>query len=216
MEPQEKNKEFVPSLTVEPAEKEALLRQHAVVIWFTGLSGAGKTTLGVEVERELYSRGFLTQILDSDHVRLGLNRNLGYSVEDRNENIRRIAEVAKLFTLCGVVVINCFISPTNRMRQMAREIIGKEHFIEVFVDAPMEVCEARDVKGLYKKARRGEIHDFTGIDSPFEIPELPELVVDTQYHTVAESVREVLDYILPRISPGSALKRTNREIDKYA
>lgn len=181
-------------------EKETLLRQHSKVIWFTGLSGAGKTTLAKHLETELFSRGFLTQILDGDNIRSGINNNLGFSDSDRFENIRRIAEVSKLFLDCGVITINCFISPTEEIRSMARRIIGNEDFIEIFINAPLAVCEKRDVKGLYSKARRGEIRDFTGITSPFEVPGNIDLEIRTDLLTVEASVELALETILPRIS----------------
>jgi adenylylsulfate kinase len=181
-------------------EKEAILRQHARVIWMTGLSGAGKTTIAKNLERELYNMGFITQILDGDNIRSGINNNLGFSEADRYENIRRIAEVSKLFVHCGIITINCFISPTEEIRQMARQIIGDEDFIELFINAPLNVCETRDVKGLYSRARRGEIRDFTGITSPFEIPENIDLEIRTDLLSIDESVRLALDTILPRIS----------------
>ncbi len=181
-------------------EKETLLRQQSKVIWLTGLSGAGKTTLAKHLELELFNRGFLTQILDGDNIRSGINNNLGFSETDRYENIRRIAEVSKLFLDCGVVTINCFISPTEEIRDMARSIIGKEDFIEIFINAPLAVCEKRDVKGLYSKARRGEIRDFTGITSPFEVPENIDLEIRTDLLSVEASVELALKTILPRIS----------------
>ncbi len=180
-------------------QKEAMLRQHSKAIWLTGLSGAGKTTLGATLEKELYKRGYLTQVLDGDNIRSGINKNLKFTEEDRKENIRRIAEVNKLFINCGVITINCFISPTEEIRKMAKEIIGEDNFIEVYVNAPLEVCEQRDTKGLYKKARRGEIKNFTGIDAPFEPPKNPDIEVRTDLLTVEEAVKKLLDYILPKI-----------------
>ena len=165
----------------------------------TGLSGAGKTTLAKNLEERLYDLGFFSQILDGDIIRSGINNNLTFTDADRFENIRRIAEVSKLFVNSGIITINCFISPTNDIREMAKKIIGKDNFIEVFVNAPFEVCELRDVKGLYSKARRGEIPHFTGIDSPFENPENPDLVIDTNLETVTESVEKLLQFILPKI-----------------
>jgi len=159
---------------LERPEKEKLLGQKAKVIWLTGLSAAGKTTIGRDLEKELFKKGFLTQILDGDNIRSGINSNLGFSSEDRYENIRRISEVTKLFIDCGIICINSFITPTNDIRKMAKDIIGEDDFIEVFVNAPVEVCEQRDPKGLYKKAREGKIKDFTGIDAPFDIPENPD------------------------------------------
>lgn len=181
-------------------EKESLLRQQSKVIWFTGLSGAGKTTLAKHLEIELFNRGFLTQILDGDNIRSGINNNLGFSDSDRFENIRRIAEVSKLFLDCGVITINCFISPTEDIRKMARRIIGDDDFIEIFINAPLAVCEERDVKGLYSKARRGEIKDFTGITSPFEIPGSIDLEIRTDLLSVEASVELALKTILPRIT----------------
>ncbi len=181
------------------SDKEKLLNQHARVIWMTGLSGAGKTTVARHIEMELNKRGFLTQILDGDNVRSGINNNLGFSEEDRFENIRRISEVSKLFMNCGIICINSFISPTKKIRHMAIDIIGKENFIEVYVNAPLEVCEQRDVKGLYKKARKGEIKNFTGIDSPFEAPKAPQIELKTDIQSIEESVAKSLETILPII-----------------
>ena len=181
------------------SDKERLLDQHARVIWMTGLSGSGKTTIARNIEMELNKRGFLTQILDGDNVRTGINKNLGFSVEDRYENIRRISEVSKLFMNCGIICINSFISPTKEIRDMAKDIIGKEHFIEVYVNAPVEVCEERDVKGLYKKARKGEIKNFTGIDSPFDAPKKPAIELKTDELSIEESVAKSLAVILPII-----------------
>jgi adenylylsulfate kinase len=179
--------------------KEKKLQQRAKVIWFTGLSGAGKTTLAKYLEEELFTRNFLVQILDGDNIRTGINNNLSFSEEDREENIRRIAEVSKLFMNCGVVTINSFISPTEKMRQVALDIIGRENFIEVYVNAPLEICEKRDVKGLYARARRGEIKDFTGISSPFEYPEGLDLEIRTDLLTIEESVKKLLNFVLPKI-----------------
>ncbi len=179
--------------------KEKLLNQSARVIWFTGLSGSGKSTIAKGLENELYLLGYVTMVLDGDNVRTGINNNLGFSEEDRHENIRRIAEVAKLLMESGVIAICCFVSPTEEIRNLARGIVGKENFIEVFVDTPIEECEKRDVKGLYAKARRGEIKDFTGINAPFEVPARPELTVATRGKSIYESVRAVADYLLPII-----------------
>lgn len=181
------------------AEKEELLNQRAKVIWMTGLSGAGKTTLAKRLDEELYKRGYLSQILDGDNIRSGINNNLTFSEDDRHENIRRISEVSKLFLHCGIITINSFISPTEKIRNMAIDIIGKKNFIEVYVNAPIEVCEERDVKGLYKKARSGELKNFTGIDSPFETPEGIDVEVRTDILSVEESVNKILDFILPEI-----------------
>lgn len=182
------------------SEKEQLLKQKAKVLWMTGLSGSGKTTIAKVLERELHSRGFLTQLLDGDNIRSGINNNLGFSDSDRTENIRRIAEVSKLFANCGVITINCFVSPTEEVRKLAKEIIGEKNFIEVFINTPIEVCEARDVKGLYQKARAGKIKDFTGISAPFEEPKAAQIDVKTENKTVEESAEEVLNYLIPLIN----------------
>ena len=181
-------------------DKEKLLNQRAKVIWLTGLSGSGKTTLGVSLEHELHKRGFLTVLLDGDNVRAGLNRNLGFGLEDRLENIRRVAEVSKLFLNTGVITINCFITPTKAMRDMAKDIIGREDYIEIYVNAPLEVCEQRDIKGLYEKARKGLIKNFTGIDSPFEPPQNPDLEVRTDKLSPEESIQKILDFVIPQIT----------------
>ena len=165
----------------------------------TGLSGSGKTTVAKRVERYLHSQGILNQLLDGDNIRSGISNNLSFSQKDRTENIRRIAEVSKLFVNCGVVTLNCFISPTIEIREIAKEIIGAENFIEVYINASVETCENRDVKGLYKKAREGEIQDFTGISAPFEAPENPNIEINTSKLSIDQSVEKVLDYILPII-----------------
>ena len=181
------------------ADKESLLRQHSVMIWFTGLSGSGKSTIAMALERELHKRGLLCRILDGDNIRAGINNNLGFSEADRVENIRRIAEVSKLFIQTGIITIAAFISPSNEIREMAASIIGKEDFLEIYVNTPIEECERRDVKGLYAKARRGEIKDFTGVSAPFEVPLHPALSLDTSVLTVEESVNRLLDLILPKV-----------------
>ena len=180
-------------------DKEKLLNQHAIVVWMTGLSGAGKTTIASNIAKQLNKLGYLTQILDGDNIRTGINNNLGFSEQDRYENIRRISEVSKLFLDCGIVCINSFISPTNEIRNMAKEIIGEDNLFEVFVDSPIEVCEQRDIKGLYKKARAVKIKNFTGIDSPFEIPSNPSLVLNTSEKNVEVCVQELLEKLLPII-----------------
>ena len=180
------------------ADKEELLRQRGMMLWFTGLSGSGKSTVAIALERELHSRGLLCRILDGDNIRSGINNNLGFSAEDRVENIRRIAEVGRLFVDTGIITIAAFISPNNQLREMAAEIIGKDDFVEVFVSTPLEECEKRDVKGLYAKARRGEIKNFTGISAPFEAPEHPDIPLDTSKLPVEESVKILLDYVLPK------------------
>ena len=174
------------------ADKEALLGQKGMMIWFTGLSGSGKSTIALSLERELDKRGILCRILDGDNIRSGINRNLGFSEEDRVENIRRIAEVGKLFVDTGIVTIAAFISPTNQLREMAAGIIGKDDFREIYVSTPLSVCEQRDVKGLYARARRGEIKDFTGVSAPFEAPEHPALSLDTSKLSLEEAVNQVL------------------------
>lgn len=178
------------------ADKEALLHQRGVMIWFTGLSGSGKSTVALGVERELHARGILCRILDGDNIRAGINSNLGFSAEDRRENIRRIAEIGKLFVDTGIVTIAAFVSPTEEYRSLARDIIGAEDFKEVYVSTPLEECERRDVKGLYARARRGEVKDFTGISAPFEVPASPTLTIDTSVLPLEESVRRVARLIL--------------------
>ena len=173
-------------------DKEALLGQRGVMLWFTGLSGSGKSTVAVALERELHRRGRLCRILDGDNIRSGINANLGFSEADRKENIRRIAEVSKLFVDTGIITIAAFISPTEEMRQMAAEIIGRNDFKEIYISTPLEECERRDVKGLYAKARLGEIKNFTGISAPFEAPMNPDLSIDTSAVSLEESVRMLL------------------------
>lgn len=198
--PQDNNIHPVFDRILQRPDKQALLKQTSKVIWMTGLSGSGKTTIAIALEQELNKKGYLTQILDGDNIRTGINNNLGFTEEDRAENIRRISEVSKLFLNCGVITINCFVSPTNAIRQNARDIIGTDDFVEVFVNTPLEVCEQRDVKGLYKKARAGEIKNFTGIDAPFEAPVTPEVEVKTDQADVDACVKQILDYIEPLIA----------------
>ena len=176
-------------------DKESLLGQKGVMVWFTGLSGSGKSTVALGVERELHARGILCRILDGDNIRAGINNNLGFSEEDRKENIRRIAEIGKLFVHTGIVTLACFVSPTNDIREMAREIVGSDDFKEVYVSTPLEECERRDVKGLYARARRGEVKNFTGISAPFEAPLHPTLSIDTSKLSLEQSVNEVLKLI---------------------
>lgn len=180
-------------------DKENLLKQKSIVIWITGLSGSGKTTIAKGLELELHNKGYLTKLLDGDNVRTGINNNLSFTEADRKENIRRIAEVSKLFMLGGVILINCFISPTKEIRDQARLIIGGEDFFEIYVNTPLEVCEQRDEKGLYAKARAGIIKNFTGIDSPYEEPENPDVELKTNDLGVDECVQKILDKLLPRI-----------------
>ncbi|MEE4197946.1 MAG: adenylyl-sulfate kinase [Bacteroidales bacterium] len=180
-------------------DKEKLLNQHSLVIWITGLSGSGKTTIAKALEIELHHRGYLTKLLDGDNVRTGINNNLGFSEADRKENIRRIAEVSKLFKDGGVILINCFISPTHEIRNQAKNIIGEKDFFDIYVNTPLEVCEQRDIKGLYAKARAGIIKNFTGIDSPYEEPENPAVEIKTTEMSVEESMDKILKVLLPRI-----------------
>ena len=180
--------------------KEEILRQSAKVIWFTGLSGSGKTTLASNLEKELFFRRFFSQVLDGDNIRAGINNNLGFSEVDRLENIRRISEVSKLLINTGMITICSFISPTHQIREMARSIIGKDDFIEIFLNPPLEVCEKRDTKGLYKKARAGLIKDFTGISSPFEAPRHPDLEIDTSTTSIKDSVDQIFNTIIDRIT----------------
>lgn len=181
------------------SDKEQLLNQRGVMIWFTGLSGSGKSTLAIAMERELQKRGLLCRILDGDNIRSGINNNLGFSEADRMENIRRIAEIGKLFVDTGIITLAAFISPNNDMREMAANIIGKQDFMEIYISTPLEECERRDVKGLYAKARRGEIKNFTGISAPFEVPAHPALSLDTSKLSAEESVNKLLELILPKV-----------------
>lgn len=196
-----KSKNIHPFNYLLPREsKEQLLNQSAKVFWFTGLSGSGKSTIAKGLEEELHAKGFFSVVLDGDNVRAGINKNLGFSNEDRIENIRRIAETAKLFLQNGIIVICCFVSPTEEIRSLARTIIGSEDFKEIFVNTPIEECEKRDVKGLYAKARNGEIKDFTGVNAPFEVPVKSDLEILTSNKSVEENVNEVMSFILPEIS----------------
>jgi len=180
--------------------KEEILRQSAKVIWFTGLSGSGKTTLASNLEKELFFRRFFCQVLDGDNIRSGINNNLGFSEEDRLENIRRIAEVSKLLIDTGMITICSFISPTKEIRHKARNIIGENDFIEIFLNPPLEICEQRDTKGLYKKARAGEIKDFTGISSTVESPKHPDLEIDTSVISIKDAVELIFNVIIDRIT----------------
>lgn len=177
-------------------EHRQKLNGHASkVIWFTGLSGSGKSTLAGKLEEELHKKGWHTYLLDGDNVRMGLNKGLGFSLEDRKENIRRIGEVSKLFVDAGVIVLSAFVSPLREDRAFVRSLFSEGEFVEVFVDCPLEVCEQRDVKGLYAKARKGEIKDFTGISSPFESPENPEFVIKTNEEKLQESIEKLIKYL---------------------
>lgn len=179
--------------------QETRQRHRGIVLWMTGLSGSGKSTLATLLESHFFEQGCNVVLLDGDHIRAGLNGDLGFSAEDRQENIRRIAEVAHLFSETGHITICAIISPLRAMREMARGIIGAEDFMEVFIDAPLEVCEQRDVKGLYKMARSGEIASFTGISDPFEAPDHPDVLVNTHKLSISESITLLIDQIERRI-----------------
>ena len=185
-----------------PISKSDRLKNNghrAKVIWLVGLSGSGKSTLAGNIETVLHQKGYKTYLLDGDNVRLGLNNDLGFSSKDRTENIRRIAEVARLFNEAGIIVLSAFISPLESDRNQARELIGVENFIEIFVHCPLHICEKRDVKGLYAKARKGLIPNFTGIDAPFENPKQPNLTISTEAEAPAASLKKLLDFIEPKL-----------------
>lgn len=181
------------------SDKEHLLHQKALCIWMTGLSGSGKSTIAKGLEEKLHQNGILTMVLDGDNVRSGINKNLGFSDEDRIENIRRIAEVTKLFLDCGIVTINCFVSPTQDIRALAKSIIGEQDFHEVYVNASFDECAKRDVKGLYEKALKGEIKNFTGLDAPFEAPEHPALEIKTAEQSIEESIELIYHHFIQKI-----------------
>jgi adenylyl-sulfate kinase len=187
------------STQVSSAQRQQLLTQRAKLIWFTGLSGSGKSTLAVQLEAQLYAKGFKTYLLDGDNIRVGLNKDLSFTDEGRVENIRRIAEVAKLMLDAGIVVLSAFISPFQADREQVKTIVGGENYIEVFVDTPLEICEQRDVKGLYKKARAGEVKNFTGIDSPYERPHSSDITIPTHEMSVDESLTLLLKLVEPKI-----------------
>ena len=176
-------------------DRETLLKQKGVLLWFTGLSASGKSTVANEVTYQLHQMGKLTYVLDGDNIRHGLNKNLGFSPEDREENIRRISEVGNLFADAGLITTTAFISPYRKDRDFARQLLGDGRFIEIFVKASVETCEKRDPKGLYQKAKTGEIKEFTGISAPYEEPLKPELVLDADAMTIEEEVKMVLDYL---------------------
>jgi bifunctional enzyme CysN/CysC len=182
-------------LDIDKTARSVLMGQKPCVIWFTGLSGAGKSTIANLVEKRLHALGRHTYLLDGDNVRHGLSKDLGFTDADRVENIRRVAEVARLMVDAGLVVLVSFISPFRSERRMARALVGKGEFIEVFVDTPLEVAESRDQKGLYRKARRGDLRNFTGVDSPYEVPEYPELRLDTTRLAAEESAQAVLQHL---------------------
>ncbi len=180
-------------------DKEQYLKQNAKVIWITGLSGSGKSTLASGLEKALAEKGYFTQVLDGDNIRSGINKNLGFTDEDRTENIRRIAEVNKLFLNCGIITLNAFVSPTNDIRHMAREIIGTNDFIEIFVDASFNTCAQRDPKGLYKKAIAGEIKNFTGLDAPFDRPDDADITINTDELSIENGIEKALEYVLEKV-----------------
>ena len=180
-------------------EKESFLKQKSCVVWMTGLSGSGKTTLAKHLENQLLRKGGFSKLLDGDNIRTGLNSDLGFAEADRTENIRRIAEVSKLFVDCGIICVNSFVSPTREIREHAKKIIGDSDFIEVFINTPIEECEQRDVKGLYAKARAGQIKNFTGISAPFEVLEHPNIEIKTTGKTIEESGSELYEKLLPYI-----------------
>lgn len=179
--------------------KEAMLKQHGRVLWMCGLSGAGKSTLAARLDRMLTASGYLSQVIDGDVVRGGLNKGLGFSAEDRAENLRRVAELSRLFVQCGVITVVSFISPTRESRLRAASIIGSDDFLEAYINAPLEVCETRDTKGLYRQAREGLLHDFTGIDAPFEVPVNPSVEVRTDLYNVETCAAQLFDFLLPMI-----------------
>lgn len=183
------------------ADREKLLEQQPSLLWFTGLSGSGKSTLADRVEQELHAAGYKTYLLDGDNIRHGLNNNIDFTEEGRRENIRRIGEVSKLFLDAGIIVLTAFISPFREDRDRVRALVNPGEFIEIHVDCPLEVCESRDVKGLYAKARKGEIPNFTGISSPFEAPLQPEITVHTDREDMETCVNKILDYTYKRIKP---------------
>jgi adenylylsulfate kinase len=181
------------------SDKEKLLNQHSIVVWLTGLSCSGKSTIAKALEIELHKRGYITKLLDGDNVRTGLNNNLGFSDEDRKENIRRIAEVSKLFLESGMILINCFISPTKIIRDQVKSIVGAENYFEIYVNTSIETCEKRDTKGIYAKARKGLIKEFTGISAPYEEPVNPNIEIKTEEITLELSVEIILEKLLPLI-----------------
>lgn len=184
---------------VSKAQRSDLLKQRAILIWFTGLSGSGKSTLAVQLEAQLFAKGFKTYLLDGDNIRTGLNKDLSFTDEGRIENIRRIGEVAKLLLDAGIIVLSAFISPFKSDRDQVKKIVGVENYIEVFVDTPIEICEQRDVKGLYKRARAGEVKNFTGIDSPYERPENADIAILTHQMSVDEAIGLLVKLVEPRI-----------------
>ncbi len=191
---------FPANTEIDQLRREQLLYQRAKVIWFTGLPCAGKSTLAIQLGSQLNQLGFKTYLLDGDHIRSGLNSDLSFTDADRKENIRRIGEVSRLFCDAGIIVLTAVISPFHADRLSVRQTVGCENYIEVFVDCPLEVCEERDVKGMYRKARAGELKNFTGIDSPYERPQSPDQIMPTAEISIEECTRRLSAFILPRIS----------------
>ncbi len=179
--------------------KESLLKQKSICIWMTGLSGSGKSTIAEGLEKKLHQNGILSMVLDGDNIRSGINKNLSFSEEDRTENIRRIAEINKLFLDCGIITINCFVSPTLDIREQAKNIIGDTDFNEIYINASFDVCAKRDVKGLYAKALKGEIKNFTGLDAPFEAPKNPSLEIKTAELSIEESIDKIYNHFINKI-----------------
>ena len=195
-------KNIIPNqFSVSKNQRSQLNNHGSFLIWFTGLSGSGKSTIANAVEQQLAQKGFHTFLLDGDNIRHGLNKDLGFTEADRIENIRRIGEVSKLMTDAGLIVITAFISPFQSERNMVRELIGAGEFIEIFVDTPLQIAEKRDVKGLYAKARAGELKNFTGIDSPYERPSKPEIIIDTCKLSVETAADTIVKYYLSSITP---------------
>ncbi|MCC5922430.1 MAG: adenylyl-sulfate kinase [Crocinitomicaceae bacterium] len=190
---------YLQDFKVNLATRQRLNGHKPLVVWFTGLSGSGKSTVANELEKVLFENKVHTYTLDGDNIRLGINKGLSFSPEDRKENLRRVGEIAKLMVDAGLVCIAAFVSPLNADREALKEIIGREYFMEVFVDTPIAVCEERDVKGLYAKARRGEIKDFTGVNAPFESPENPDITLDTSIESLKESVEKVIELVNKKI-----------------
>lgn len=188
---------------VDSPSRHALLNQKPLLIWFTGLSGSGKSTLAIQLEAKLYERGFKTYLLDGDNIRTGLNKDLTFTDAGRVENIRRIGEVSKLMLDAGLVVLSAFISPFESDRNQVNEIVGSENYFEVFVDTPLEICEQRDVKGLYKKARAGEVKNFTGIDSPYERPTRPDITIETAKLPIDDAVARIFTIVEAKVKLNS-------------
>lgn len=206
----EKNRNIVhQNHKIKKNDRNQLLNHSSFVVWFTGLSGSGKSTLANLLEQKLHQEGKLTYILDGDNVRAGLNNDLGFSAEDRQENIRRVSEVSKLISDAGAIVLSAFISPFEKDRAYTRNLFKENEFVEIFVNCPVDVCEQRDVKGLYKKARAGQISDFTGISSPYETPNQPEIIVNTHLNTPEECITQILDHLKPKLENQAVEVSTN-------